>query len=123
MNGNSLFVDSNVILYLISGDATIAELLNGKHVFISFITELELLGFKDLIEEESTKIQEFIDDSTVTDINAKIKKLVISLRKNYNLKLPDSIIAASALYHNLPLITADKQLGQISELNILLYQK
>ena len=79
MNGNSLFVDPNVILYLISGDATI--------------------------------------------INAEIKKLVISLRKNYNLKLPDSIIAASALYHNLPLITADKQLGQISELNILLYQK
>ena len=123
MNGNSLFVDSNVILYLISGDATIAELLNGKHVLISFSTELELLWFEDLIEEESTKIQEFIDDSTVTDINAEIKKLVISLRKNYNLKLPDSIIAASALYHNLPLITADKQLGQISELNILLYQK
>ena len=123
MNGNSLFVDSNVILYLISGDATIAELLNGKHVLISFSTELELLWFEDLIEEESTKIQEFIDDSTVTDINAEIKKLVISLRKNYKLKLPDSIIAASALYHNLPLITADKQLGQISELNILLYQK
>lgn len=123
MNGNSLFVDSNVILYLISGDATIAELLNGKHVLISFSTELELLWFEDLIEEESTKIQEFIDDSTVTDINAEIKKLVISLRKNYKFKLPDSIIAASALYHNLPLITADKQLGQISELNILLYQK
>ena len=43
MNGNSLFIDSNVILYLISGDATIAELLNGKHVLISFSTELELL--------------------------------------------------------------------------------
>lgn len=123
MNGNSLFVDSNVILYLISGDDTIAELLNEKHVFISFITELELLGFKDLSEKESKKIQEFIDESTVIDINSKIKKLVISLRKNYKLKLPDAIIAASAFYYNLPLITADKQLGQISELNILLYQK
>lgn len=123
MSGNSLFADSNVILYLISGDNTIAELLNEKHIFISFITELELLGFKDLAEEESKKIHELIKESTVIDINSEIKKLVITLRKNYKLRLPDAIIAASAFYHNLPLITADKQLSQISELNILLYQK
>jgi len=123
MSGNSLFVDSNIMLYLISGDETIADLLNEKHIFISFITELELLGFKELSVEESKKIHELIEESTVTDINSEIKKLVISLRKNYKLKLPDAIIAASAFYHNLPLITADKQLSQISELTILLYEK
>lgn len=52
MNGNSLFVDTNILLYLISGDETVAELLNGKHIAISFVTELELLGYKDLSESD-----------------------------------------------------------------------
>lgn len=44
MNGNKLFLDSNVILYLLSGDYTVAEFLNGKQLFVSFISQLELLG-------------------------------------------------------------------------------
>jgi predicted nucleic acid-binding protein len=48
MSGNSLFVDTNILLNLIAGDETVAELLDGKHIAISFVTELELLGYKDL---------------------------------------------------------------------------
>lgn len=45
MNGNKVFVDTNIILYLLGGDSTIAELLNGKQIYISFITQLELLSY------------------------------------------------------------------------------
>jgi predicted nucleic acid-binding protein len=45
MNGNKVFVDTNIILYLLSGDITLAELLNGKQIYISFITQLELLSY------------------------------------------------------------------------------
>jgi predicted nucleic acid-binding protein len=45
MNGNKVFVDTNIILYLFGGDKTIAELLNGKQIYISFITQLELLSY------------------------------------------------------------------------------
>ena len=48
MSGNKIFLDTNILLYLLSGDITIAELLNGKQFYISFITQLELLGFSDL---------------------------------------------------------------------------
>ncbi|MGV3589611.1 MAG: PIN domain-containing protein [Adhaeribacter sp.] len=64
-----------------------------------------------------------MNEATIIDINAEIKRLVISLRKNYKIKLPDAIVVASALYSNLPLVTADKQLSQINELTMLLYKK
>jgi predicted nucleic acid-binding protein len=123
MSGNSLFVDTNILLYLISGDETVAELLNGKHIVISFVTELELLGYKDLSESDLKIIQELVKEATVLDINEGIKHLVVLLRKSYKIKLPDAIVVASALYSNLPLVTADNQLSQINELTLLLYQK
>lgn len=44
MNGNKLFLDTNVILYLLGGDETLAIFLDKKQLYISVITELELLG-------------------------------------------------------------------------------
>ena len=52
MIGNKIFVDTNIILYLLNGDETIADLLDGKQIYISFITELELLSFKNLNDTE-----------------------------------------------------------------------
>ncbi len=123
MSGNSLFVDTNILLYLISGDETIANLLNEKHIYVSFITELELLGYKDLSETDLKIIQRLLKEASVIDINAEIKAQVIAIRKKYKLKLPDAIVVASALYSNLPLVTADKQLSQVEDSTILLYER
>ncbi|MDB5014720.1 MAG: twitching motility protein PilT [Daejeonella sp.] len=123
MSGNSLFVDTNIILYLLSGDSTIADLFNGKSIFISFITQLELLGFKDIEPHELRKIEEFLTEATIVDINSEIKRIVINLRRSYKIKLPDAIVAASSLFLNLPLLTADRQLSKLDEINFVLYEK
>jgi len=52
MNGNKLFLDTNIVLYLLNGDETLAELLNEKQLYISVITELELLAFKGITLKE-----------------------------------------------------------------------
>ncbi len=122
MSGNNIFVDTNILLYLISGDETITDILDGKSIFISFITELELLSFKDMNESEEQKINELLSSISIIDINPEIKRLVIKLKKIYKIKLPDLIIASTAYFLNQPFITADKQLNQISELTILNYQ-
>jgi hypothetical protein len=59
MNGNSLLVDTNIALYLLDGDQTLAEILDGRDVYLSFITELELLGYQELKETEIPRIQDF----------------------------------------------------------------
>lgn len=53
MNGNSLVLDTNIVLYLLSGDQTIGEFLEGKQGYLSIITELELIGYPDIEEAEA----------------------------------------------------------------------
>lgn len=122
MNGSSLVIDTNIALYLFNGDSTIASLLDGRNIYISFITEIELLGFPGITNEQKAISKEFIEDSVVIDLNDAIKRMTIDLRGKYNLKIPDAIIAASALYLNLPLISADKAFEKVSELQFIKYE-
>jgi hypothetical protein len=38
VNVSNVLVDTNICLYLLSGNETIAEILDGNSIFISFIT-------------------------------------------------------------------------------------
>jgi predicted nucleic acid-binding protein len=55
-------------------------------------------------------------------LNDGIKNIVIDLRRKYAIKLPDSIVAATAIFLNIPLISADKHFEKITELTFVLYQ-
>jgi len=123
MNGNKLFLDTNIILYLLDGDQTLAELLNGKQLYISVITELELLAYKGITPKEETVIMEFVAQCKTITINNAVKQETISVRKTYNTKLPDSIIIATAIYLDLPLITSDDAFKRVKELSLIYYEK
>lgn len=122
MSGNKLFIDSNIVLYLFSGDSTIVSLLDNKDLYVSFITELEVLGYPEITDDEKVQIEAFFSECQVININKAIKKDVIFLRRKYNMKLPDCIIAASAKNLRIPLITADKDFNKIDEINLLHYE-
>ena len=122
MNGGNVLVDTNICLYLFSGNETIAEILDGNSIFISFITQLELLSYSNLSNSDLIKIQSFIDDCIVIDLNEDIKETVVELRRKYKIKLPDSIIAATSEYFDIPIITTDKGFKKIDELNVIFYQ-
>lgn len=122
MSGNKLFLDTNIILYLLNGDETLAELLNGKQLYISVITELELLGFKGINKKEENVIKEFVSQCKTIAINNEVKQKTIRIRKVYNTKLPDSIIIATALYLDLPLITSDVEFKKVNELTLIHYE-
>ena len=105
-----------------NGDTTIAELLDGRDVYIFFITELELLGFQDITKEERSIIQDFLSNCIIIDLNQSIKEITIDLKQSYKLKLPDAIIAATSQYMNLPLISADKGFEGISDQQFIKYE-
>lgn len=123
MNGDRILIDTNTAIYLLNGDQTLARLLDQKSIYISFVSQLELLGFSGISEENEALILEMIDSCVVIDINNSIKREVIQLRRKYSIKLPDSIIAATAIYFDLPLLTADRGFAKIEELNLMLYEK
>lgn len=59
MNGDQLFIDSNIILYYLNGDKTLLPVLEDKQLFVSFITQLELLSFKRITALEIKMIEAF----------------------------------------------------------------
>jgi predicted nucleic acid-binding protein len=59
----------------------------------------------------------------VINLDEEIKEKTISIRKHYGIKLPDSIICASAIVNNATLISNDKQLSKVLELDIITLEK
>ena len=84
MNGNSILLDTNIILYLLNGEETLLPLLEDKKLFISFVTQLELLGSRFLLPSDLDIIKQFISECTIVDITQEIKDNTISARRNYN---------------------------------------
>ena len=122
MSGGRLFVDTNIILYFLKGNPEVIEMISDKELVVSFITELELLSFPKLTPTSKQAIKGLLKNCLIIDLKQKIKELTIELRKKSNLKLPDSIIAASAYYHKIPFLTSDKDFHKIDELNIIIYE-
>jgi predicted nucleic acid-binding protein len=123
MNGNNILIDTNTAIYLLNGDTSLAEILHQKRLYISFITQLELLGYPGINDKEVQQIEYMLESCIIVDINNMIKSEVIRLRKTYSLKLPDCIVAATAIYMDLPIITSDKGFKKIEELNLMFYEK
>ncbi len=122
MSGINLLADTNILLYLFAGDSTVSMLLDSKRIFISFITEIELLTFKKLSKEERKTIKDFLDGCTIIGLSEEIKNKTIELKLNYNLKIPDAIIAATSSYLRIPLISADAEFKNIPTLDLIYYQ-
>ena len=97
-------------------------MIGDKNVAISFITELELLSFPELTKESEQIIIDLLKNCTIIELNRKIKDLTIEIRKKTRLRIPDSIVAASAYYMNLPLLNADKQMRSIDEVDVIIYE-
>lgn len=122
MNGNSVALDTNAALYLLNGNQVLTEILFQKRIYLSFICELELLSYAGLSQKEISMVEKFIDDCHVIDINPEIKRGAISLRKKYKLKLPDSIVLATANYFELPFLTFDKDFKRVEDKNVIILE-
>ena len=97
MNGNRFLLDTNIIIYILNGDKIIADYLSQKILYTSIICEIELFGSKSLKPKEEKQIKSFLHEFTIISIDQPIKDLAILFRKQYSLKIPDSIIAATAV--------------------------
>jgi predicted nucleic acid-binding protein len=87
---------------------------------ISAITEIELLCWKTANENDLAVLNSFINDSVVFELEKDIKAKTVALRKNHRIKLPDAIIAATAIVNDLTLLTRNvSDFQQISDLSFI----
>lgn len=123
MSGDRILADTNVLLYLLNGDKGLLSIFKGTEVSISTITELELLSFPKLKKKEEKSIRDLVSRCTVINISDEIKELAIYFRRKFRLKLPDAVIAGTAHYHKLPILTADTDFAKLEqELVVILYK-
>lgn len=75
---------------------------------LSIITQIELLCWKieDSIEK---KVENFISESLIYNIDSEIIIQCVKLRKNKKIKTPDAIIAATALANSYTIITNNER--------------
>ena len=104
-------LDTNAILYLLGGK--LAQPLAPVHYFVSVISEMELLSYPSLDDAASAQIRSFLSAVTVVELTEEIRVLAIELRRNHALKLPDAIIAATALSLQAQLVTNDTKLLRV----------
>ncbi|MCB2262474.1 MAG: type II toxin-antitoxin system VapC family toxin [Candidatus Thiosymbion ectosymbiont of Robbea hypermnestra] len=109
-------LDTNAVIYLHKG--LLAENLPVGEYAISVITEMELLSFAGLTEDQRMWLQCFIDDLDIIGIDSDVKQRAIQLRLQQRLKLPDAIIAATAISRNAVLLSNDQEFGGIPELDL-----
>ena len=121
MNGNLFLADTNAILNLLNGNSCMKQYVNSNFL-VSIISEMELLGYSSISQDESDIIKKFLSLCKIENISTDIKEKTIELRKLYNIKLPDAIIASTAIINSVPLLSADTIFSKISELNFIRLQ-
>lgn len=86
---------------------------------VSVITKIEILGFS-APDDHYQLLTDFMDDGTVLDLTNNIVDTSIGIRKKHKTKLPDAIIAATALANGYTLITNnEKDFANIKGLKIV----
>jgi len=87
-------------------------------VAISIISRLELRAWPRLSPAERTILDEILSQVDVQPIDSQIESLAVQVRLNNRLKLPDAIIAATAISLNSPLVTHDQVFSRVQSLVI-----
>lgn len=119
MNGIDYIADTNTMLYITVNNPCIHPYVS-KNLGISVITEMELLSFRRISDNEVKMIKEMMMWCKEFQLTDNIKERAIIIRRTYGTKLPDAIVAATAIECNVPLISADKGFRKIEELNLQL---
>jgi predicted nucleic acid-binding protein len=120
MNGLDLVVDTNIFVYLTSGNKNVHRAVQGNNLFVSFITEMELLSRPTASSREIQLIKELLSQCKIISLNDDIKKIAIDIRRRSKLRLPDAIVAATSIYMKVPLISADREFKKVNELELIL---
>lgn len=101
-------LDTNTVIYFCNSKLSekAKALLLTVNPAISVITSIELFASSRIPEKERATLAAFVAISTVYDhINTSIVAEAIKIRQQHKTKLPDAIIAATALVYDLTLIT------------------
>ena len=107
--GMNMLVDSNEIIDFVSNripekSAKQLDIYFNSNFSVSIVSKIEVLGFKTQ-EYELKQLESFIQLSSIVYIDEAVADKTIEIRRMKRIKLPDAIIAATALVQNCILLS------------------
>jgi predicted nucleic acid-binding protein len=123
--GKRYLLDSNTIIDCIAGlysDKAIQWLnrIIDEEINVSIITKIEVLSFDPDKDDNYSILVDFFDVSNLIELTDNIVNKTIQIRQKQKIKLPDAIIASTALVNRLVLITRNtKDFKNISNLETI----
>ena len=116
MNGIKFLLDTSVIIGMYHKSREVKTLLHDWQVIInqcaySAIIRIELLGFPSITDIEQQTIRTLLNKMVRIAITEDIEATTITFKQHHRVKLPDAIIAATAITYSLELLTLDKDLS------------
>lgn len=120
MHSNKILIDTRILAALLDGNYEISSFLQGKDVYISIITEMELLGTASLDTKKIVLLKRIIREFTVIALTDSVKERAIILGHEFGVNLDEAIKAASAIEKQIPMCSSNKNLTKISQLDLLL---
>jgi len=118
--------DTNTAIYYLQqqfpsgAEKFMDDLVKDEQPVISAITEIELLCWKTATEKDLEVLHNFINDALVIELEQPIKLKTADIRKTHKIKLPDAIIAATALIYDLTLLSRNvSDFNNISGIKII----
>lgn len=108
-----LLLDTNVLIYHLKNSLTaefteqLALTIVAQQGYISVITRIEMLAWKGHTEVSLQQTTALLAQLPELGLSEAVIAQTIQVRKAHSLKLPDAVIAATALVHNLQLVTAN----------------
>lgn len=118
-------VDSNTLIDYIAEKLpekteTWIDSIIDEEVCLSIINKLEVLGFNFKNPEDIIPFEELIQIVKIFSLDEAIENKTIELRKTVKIKLPDAIIAATALVHGLTIVSHNlKDFSRIAGLAVI----
>lgn len=104
-----MLCDSNILIYAASrGDTSCRAFVEREDAAISVVSRIEVLGFPGfgrLTDEERSGLQVVISSLVQLEISGIVVERAILLRQQKKMTLGDALIAATALVHQMPLVT------------------
>ena len=118
MSGSKYLLDTNFILGLLSNTPQVLSEVATRKLLISecaysAITRMEILGFTGITREEESLIRQRLERMTYLPVTRAIEDIAIDLRQARKVKLPDAVIAATAICAGLFLLTLDQHLQAV----------
>ncbi len=113
--------DTNILIYYFNGGLSdkIFHNISGmlqESFAVSVIAKMEFLGFNGFTHDEKKKAREFISFAKIIPLEDIIVERVIEIKQNFKIKLPDAIIAATAMSKNLFLVT--RNVDDFKQINV-----